>query len=122
MLSLWRWLLQIFLLATVAFFGFHYFTRPELHSCVSIPLASLQGKTTVNLDQQKVDIFMDRFTHEMRDVASRSGTLMEHLSSVETPAEAEGDLRTQLLDRGQYLYCKAVIDKVEQSENTDSSS
>ncbi len=118
-MNFWRWLLQIVLLVLVGFFGFHYFTRPELHSCVSIPLSSLQGKTTVDLNQEKVDLFMSRFTDQMRTVASRSGSLMDDLSRLETSEEADADLSSQLLDRGQYLYCKAVIDKVEKTENTD---
>lgn len=115
-MSIWRWLLQITLLVTVCFFGYHYFTRPELHSCVSIPLSTLDGKTKVDLDQEKVDRFMDRFTRELSNVASRGGQLMDDLSQIETPAEADGDVQQQLLDKGQYLYCKAVVDKVEKNE------
>ena len=117
-MSLWRWLLQIVLIVMVGFFGYHYFTRPELHQCVSIPLSSLNGRTQIELDQEKVDLFMERFTQQMRGVASQSGALLNNLSSLETSAEADGDWREQLLDQGQYLYCRAVVEKVEQADKS----
>ena len=113
MMGFCRWLLQIVLILMVGFFGYHYFTRPELHQCVSIPLSTLDGRTQIELDQDKVDVFMERFTQEMRGVASQSGALLNNLSSLETPAETDGNLSEQLLDRGQYLYCRAVVEKVE---------
>jgi len=113
-----RWVLQVILVCLVGFFGFHYFTRPELHSCVSIPVSSLSGHTEkLDLDQDKVDEFMSRLTDQVTQVASRGGQLVDNLSSIETPAEAQGDIRSQLLDKGQYLYCKAVVEKVEKEQS-----
>ena len=118
-MGLCRWLLQIVLIVMVVFFGYHYFTRPELHQCVSLPLSTLNGQTQLDLDQKKVDLFMERFTQEMRGVASHSGALLNNLSSLETSAEANSDWREQLLDQGQYLYCRAVVEKVEKTSQTN---
>ena len=69
-----QFLLQIVLLTTVIFFGWHYFTREELHSCVSLPLASLNGKTEkIDLDQAKIDAFVAKFAgHYCRYAAIRA--------------------------------------------------
>lgn len=112
-----RFLLQIVLLVLVGFFGWHYFTREELHSCVSLPLASLSGKTeAVNLDQDKINEFMANFGSGLTTVAQRSGNLWQSLqaTAAATPEEkADQNLADQLLDKGKYLYCKTIVDQVE---------
>ncbi len=110
-----RWVLQVVLVVLVLFFGYHYFARPELHSCVSIPLSTLQGRTKINLDQEKVDRFMDQVADQMKGVASNSARLLDKFASGETQLDSQDLVDEDLLDAGQYLYCKAVVRKVENS-------
>ena len=113
MMGFCRWVLQVVLVILVAFFGYHYFARPELHSCVSIPLATLQGRTKIDLDQEKVDRFMDQVSHQMQGVASNGARLLDTLASGEAQTDMQDLADSDLLDAGQYLYCKAVVRKVE---------
>ena len=108
-----RTLVQWFFIIAFCFFAWHFFTKPELHQCISLPVASLSGVTPkVNLDQAKVDHFLDELSQQLAQAGSKSNELLSHLSSIEATASDKpaGD---ELLDRGQYLYCKAVVDKVE---------
>jgi hypothetical protein len=106
-----RLLVQVLLVGAVGFFGYHYFTREELRGCISTPLASLAGKTgRVELDEQKVDQFVEKLGEGLSAVASKGAGLAEKLKAVEQEEGSEG-----VLDKGQYLYCKAVVEKVEES-------
>jgi hypothetical protein len=114
-MKLTRLLLQILLLALVIFFGYHYFTRPELYACLSVPLANLSRQTKdVPLEREKIENFILQFTHELSAVASRSSQFLTDLQSA--PATASGQLSDQLLNKGEYLYCKSIIDKIEQQK------
>ncbi len=119
MLNFCRWLLQLFLLALVCFFGYHYYTRPELHACLSAAIATLQGKKfTTGLDEAKVNHFLDELRGQLDGVANKGNQLWQHLSSVESTAS--GNPRDEFIDGAQYLYCRAVIDKVERRSTSDS--
>jgi hypothetical protein len=62
------------------------------------------------VDQEKVDTFMTEMARGLGQVASRGGELAQLWQGVDVGvATREGDL----LDKGQYLYCKAVVNKVE---------
>jgi hypothetical protein len=111
-MKIFRLFLQLFLIIAVVFFGYHYFTRPELHSCVTIPLKSALGYAgKTDLDEAKLNEFLKRLGEQASQVASQGSKLTQNLKAVETSSEAT--MKDSLLDQGQYLYCKAVVDKVE---------
>jgi hypothetical protein len=91
--------------------------RSELRGCVSGPIANVTGKGQeegVKLDQEKVEEFLEKLGVGIADVVSKSGQLASNLQ-VATSA-SESSLQEQLIDKGQYLYCKAVVDKVEREK------
>ncbi len=120
MLKIFRFILQIVLLALVLFFGYHFFTKKELRSCVSLPLASLSGKSMqFNVDEQQVENFMDNFGSGLKNVTQRGENLWQNLGAVNEEASRAGenkDLAEKIVDKSKYLYCKTVVDRVE-SEN-----
>lgn len=110
-MKIFRLLFQLLLIILVVYFGYFYFTHDSMKACVSEPLASLIGKTSQGeLDSTKVNEFLAKLGTSMSEVAQRGSSLSSNLSAVETDSEATTN---SLLDKGQYLYCKAVVDKVE---------
>ncbi len=113
-MKLIRWLLQVILVVLVVFFGYHYLTKEELRSCISVPIATLDGKqAVVQVDQKKVDEFLNKLSMSVDDLSIQSEKMLENLKAVETTQT--GKLSDQLIDKGQYLYCKTVVTKVEQT-------
>lgn len=114
-MNLARWILQITLIATVGFFGYHYFAREELRSCVSVPLASLSGKTKeLDFDQNKVNQFVASLNENFQQLATQGNKVLGAFQLAEATKETE--LANQIFDKGQYLYCKSVVEKVEKGE------
>lgn len=115
-----RWLLQVILLVTVCFFGYHYLTREELRSCVSVPLTSLNGKSEkIKVNEEQVEVFMANFGDGLKGVVTQGENLWQNLGAANTEASQgaeKQDLADQLIDKGQYLYCKTVVDRVESEE------
>lgn len=114
-MNLFRWILQIFLISVVVFFGYHYFSREELRSCVSVPMASLSGKTQeLNFDQSKVNNFVAELNNSFNQLANQGHKVLGAFQTIEATNQA--DLSNEIFDKGQYLYCKNVVDKVEKGE------
>lgn len=112
------WLIRILLVVAVCFFGYHYLTREELHSCVTTPLMSLNGKTDkIQVDEATVEKFMANFGAGLSGVVEKGGDLWENIKEASAGAEASGSgkakLADELIDKGKYLYCKSVVDRVE---------
>ncbi len=117
-----RWLIQIVLLITVVFFGYHYLTKSELQQCVTVPLASLNGKTEkINVDEEKVAAFMGKFGAGLEGIMENGEGLWEKFQTMNASESAkatddgkEKSLKDELIDKGKYLYCKSVVEKVEE--------
>ncbi len=120
-----RWVFQVVLVILVLFFGYHYFTREELRGCVTIPVASLNGVSEqVHLDQAAVDQFVENFGDGLSLVVENGENLWHKVS--ESWSEAGGvvggeasdaaSLAEEMVDRGHYLYCRTVVDRVESGE------
>jgi hypothetical protein len=109
--KLFALLFQLLLIALVGFFGYQYFSHPELRACVTTPLTTLIGKTAhTEIDEAKVNQFLESLGANLTSVASKSARLTNSLKAV---SAHDASSQSQLLDQGQYLYCKAVVDKVE---------
>ena len=114
-MRLFRSVLQLVLVVLVVFFGYHYFTRPELQQCVAAPLASLSGKSvTYQVDEAQVAQFLTDLSAQLGQVTQRGGDLLEALTAVETSGEAS--VQNQLLEKGQYLYCRGVVEQFEREQ------
>lgn len=117
-----RWILQIVLVILVGFFGYNYFTREELRECVTTPLASLNGKSDkIKIDEKKVALFMDNFGNVLGGVVEKGESLWGKLQEASNGAEAstsaaQKKLADQLVDKGKYLYCKSVVERVEEEK------
>ena len=117
-----RWILQIVLVILVGFFGYNYFTREELRECVTTPLASLNGHSDkIKIDEKKVALFMDNFGNVLSGVVEKGESLWGKLQEASSGAEAstsaaQKKLADQLVDKGKYLYCKSVVERVEKEK------
>lgn len=117
-----RWILQIVLVILVGFFGYNYFTREELRECVTTPLTSLNGKSDkIKIDEKKVALFMDNFGNVLGGVVEKGENLWEKLQEASSGADAstsaaQKKLADQLVDKGKYLYCKSVVERVEEKK------
>lgn len=122
LIKILRWILQIILVVLVGFFGYNYLTHEELRECVTTPLASLSGKSDkIDIDEEKVALFMDNFGNALGGVVEKGENLWEKLQEASSGAEAstsaeEKKLADQLVDKGKYLYCKSVVERVEKEK------
>jgi hypothetical protein len=115
-MKIFRLILQLLLIIAVIFFGYHYFTQPELRPCLTIPLKTAFGYAKkTELDENKVNEFLDRLGEQASQVASQGGKLAQNLRAVEASPGAK--TKDSLLDTGQYLYCKAVVEQMENNSN-----
>lgn len=122
LIKILRWILQVVLVILVGFFGYNYFTREELRECVTTPLASLNGKSDkIQINEEEMKLFMENFGTTLSGVAEKGENLWEKLQEASAGAEAstsaeEKKLADQLVDKGKYLYCKSVVDRVEKKK------
>lgn len=122
-MKLIRWLLQLILIAAVIFFGYHYFTREELHGCISVPLESLSGKTTaITLSQAEINQFMTNLSQGVGQAVNKGDEIWNELgagkileATISSHEATASGWSQQLLDKGKYLYCKAVVSQVEKA-------
>lgn len=114
-----RWIIQVVLVVLVGFFGYNYFIHEELRECVTTPLASLNGKSDkIQINEKEVALFMDNFGTALGGVVEKGENLWGKLQEASSEAEAsksaeQKKLADQLVDKGKYLYCKSVVDRVE---------
>lgn len=112
-LKLIRYLIQLAMLCLIVYFGYYYFTHQTVGVCVSAPLANLVGKAQNQApDKALMDAFLSRLSDQAAEAAARGMALSDYLT-----ATSEAKNNDDLFDKGQYLYCKAVVAQNEQGSN-----
>lgn len=107
---------HLILIATVAYFGYYYFTHKTAGVCVVTPVADLIGKTKKNQpNKQQVDNFLTTMGNQANEAAKRGMALSDYLSATGSADTINNN--SDLFDLGQYYYCKMVVAKAEEANN-----
>jgi hypothetical protein len=119
MRGLMRFLFQVALVGAVIFFGYHYFTKPNLRSCVEQPISDLsnwQKENGLTFNGQEVKDILLGIKANVTTVASKSGEFLQNTGELVKKEEgsANDKVSTAIVTEAQYQYCKSVVEKYEE--------
>jgi hypothetical protein len=108
MKRLLRFIFQLCLVALVIFFGFHYFTNPQLQNCVAQPIEDLsewQRENDLTFNGQEVRDILNGIHQNIVTVATRSGEFIQRTE------ESDFDFSQGIITEAQFLYCQSVVER-----------